>query len=158
MSLFQRLRRDVSGFTLIEVLTVSAIIGILSSVAIPVLRSQTGKAQGATASSDLRNAATQMESYFADHGVYGAASDLIADGLTPALSKGTTVVILQHNGTSYCLAALRNSPMPSSLGALQARALRWYDSAAGGMQPNSATGCPTTTTVAGDWQTDFISN
>src|SRR3954452_3806373 len=151
------MKRDDSGFTLVEVATVCAIIGILSSIAIPVLQSQTSKAQGASASSDLRNTATAQEAYFADQGGYGSASDLIAAGESLKLSKGATVVIVQHNGTSFCLAGLRNTPMPSTIGDLRTTALRWYDSASGGLQPAGATGCPVTTAVAGDWETDFVS-
>jgi prepilin-type N-terminal cleavage/methylation domain-containing protein len=157
MNTLQRMRRDDSGFTLVEVLTVSAIIGILSSIAIPVLHSQTSKAQGATAASDLRNTATAMESYFSDHGDYGSASDVVGENLSPELSKGTTIVIVQHSGTAYCLAGLRNAAMPSTYSNLQATALRWYDSAAGGLQPVGTTGCPTTTAVASDWPTDTFS-
>jgi len=100
----QRLRRDDSGFTLIEVLTVTVIIGILSSIAIPTLRSQTSKGQGATASSDLRNAATAMESYFSDHGLYGSASDLATDEAHALALDRTTVVIVsaQRLGVLPC--------------------------------------------------------
>jgi prepilin-type N-terminal cleavage/methylation domain-containing protein len=148
--------RDESGFTLIEVLTVSAIIGILSSIAIPVLRSQPAKAQTATAASDLRNTATAMESYFADKGTYGSATELTADGVGASVSKGSIVVIVQHNGTDYCLAGLRNTAMPTTISGLRNSALRWYDSAAGGLQSVGSTGCPTTTAVASDWQTDVF--
>jgi prepilin-type N-terminal cleavage/methylation domain-containing protein len=158
MNTLRRMRRDDSGFTLIEVLTVSAIIGILSSIAIPIMKAQTNKGQAAAAVSDLRNTATAMESYFTDHGTYGAASELAADGLSPAVSKGTTIVIVSHSGTNYCLASLRNTPMPTTVAQLQSKALRWYDSAAGGVQYIGATSCPTTSTIASDWQTDLISN
>lgn len=153
----QRLRRTDSGFTLVEVLTISVIIGILSGIAIPSLRSQASKGQGATAASDLRNSATAMESYFSDHGSYGTASDLAADELTPSLSIGTTVVIVQHNTSAYCMAVLRNSPMPATFAGLQSIALRWYDSGAGGLQPVGTTSCPTTSAVGSDWATDTMS-
>src|SRR3954451_5826794 len=152
-----RMKRDDGGFTLVEVATVSLIIGILSSIAIPVLQSQTHKAQGASASSDLRNTATALEGYFADQGSYGSVGDLSASGASLKLSKGATVVIVQRGGASFCLAGLRNTPMPSTIGDLRTTALRWYDSASGGLQPAGATGCPATTAVAGDWETDFVS-
>jgi prepilin-type N-terminal cleavage/methylation domain-containing protein len=158
MKTLRNLRRDDSGFTLIEVLTVSAIIGILSSIAIPVLSSQTQKAQSATGATDLRNTATAMEAYFADHGVYPSASDLAADGSTPGVSNHTTVVIVTHSGTTYCLAALRSKPVPATFAELQTDATRWYDSAAGGVQTAGTTSCPTTTAVAADWQTDTFSH
>jgi type IV pilus assembly protein PilA len=154
-----RLNRDDSGFTLVEVLTITVIIGILSAIAIPTLKAQASKGQGATAASDLRNAATSMESYLADpdHGTYGAASDLAGDQLTPSLSAGSTVVIVQHNDAAYCMALLRNTPVPTSFGGLQSTALRWFDSAAGGLQPVGTKSCPTTSAVASDWSTDIMS-
>jgi type IV pilus assembly protein PilA len=158
MRTLRNMQRDDSGFTLIEVLTVSAIIGILSSIAIPVLKSQTNKAQGATGAVDLRNTATMMESYFTDHGVYPDATDLAADGITPNVSKGTTVIIVNHSGTAYCMASLRNKSVPSTFAGLQAIATRWYDSGAGGLQKAGTASCPTTSAVASDWQTDIISH
>jgi prepilin-type N-terminal cleavage/methylation domain-containing protein len=158
MRKLRKLQRDDSGFTLIEVLTVSAIIGILSSIAIPVLKSQTNKAQGATGAVDLRNTATSMESYFSDHGVYPDVTDMGTDNITPNVSKGTTVVIVNHAGTAYCMAALRNTAVPSTFAGLQSAATRWYDSAAGGLQRVGTKSCPTTSAVAADWQTDVISH
>jgi type IV pilus assembly protein PilA len=157
MNSLSRRERDESGFTLVEVLTISIIIGVLSSIAIPLLHSQTSRAQDATAASDLRNAATAMESYFSDHGTYGGADELSNDDVAPTLSKGSTIMIMQHAGTAYCLAGLRNQPLPGSISDLQSSADRWYDSAAGGLQPQGATGCPVTTAVADDWQTDYLS-
>ncbi|MFL6240394.1 MAG: type IV pilin protein [Actinomycetes bacterium] len=149
----RRLNRDDSGFTLVEVLTISLIIGILSSIAVPLLHSQTSKAQGATIASDLRNPATSMESYLTDVGSYGTGSALTAAGYAPSVSAGTTIVIVEHTTSAYCLAGLRNTGVPGTVAGLRSTALRWYDSAAGGLQPVGATGCPTTNTVAGGWQT-----
>jgi hypothetical protein len=44
--------------------------------------------------------------------------------------------------------------MPSTTAELKAKAVRWFDSVAGGVQPKTATGCPTTTGFATSWQTD----
>jgi len=62
--------RDEKGFTLIELIIVTAIIGVLSSVAIPQFSSYRTKSQDAAAKADLRNAATAQEGYFIDRGTY----------------------------------------------------------------------------------------
>ena len=65
------------GFTLIELLIVVVIIGILAAIAIPKFASTKEKAYLAAMKSDLRNAATAQEGYFADNQTYlsGAAAN-----------------------------------------------------------------------------------
>ena len=59
-------RRDgESGFTLIELLVVVIIIGILSSIAIPVFLGQRQRAFDAGVQSDMKNLATAAETNFA---------------------------------------------------------------------------------------------
>ena len=58
------------GFTLIELLIVVAIIGILAAIAIPQFSAYRAKAYNAAATSDLKNAKTTLESYFADNQTY----------------------------------------------------------------------------------------
>jgi type IV pilus assembly protein PilA len=61
-----RLRlQNESGFTLIELLVVVAIIGILAAIAIPQFSAYRKRGYEAQVRSDLRNAATAEEAYFA---------------------------------------------------------------------------------------------
>ena len=62
--------RNRKGFTLIELLIVVAIIGILAAVAIPQFASYRQKGYNSGAQSDLKNAKTNLESYFADKQAY----------------------------------------------------------------------------------------
>ena len=67
---FTRRSRGEKGFTLIELLLVVAIIGILAAIAIPQFASYRQKAYNSAAQSDLKNAKTALESYYADNQYY----------------------------------------------------------------------------------------
>ena len=62
--------RSNKGFTLIELLIVVAIIGILAAIAIPQFSQYRAKAYNSASTSDLKNAKTSLESYFADNQMY----------------------------------------------------------------------------------------
>jgi type IV pilus assembly protein PilA len=62
--------RNRKGFTLIELLIVVAIIGILAAVAIPQFASYRQKGYNSAAVSDLKNAKTALEAYYADNQFY----------------------------------------------------------------------------------------
>jgi len=66
--------RNTKGFTLIELLIVVVIIGILAAIAIPQFASTKKKAFDATAKSDVRNAMSAMEAYYADYQLYAPAA------------------------------------------------------------------------------------
>ncbi len=63
-----------TGFTVIELVIVMAIIGLLATIAIPRLANTKERAQLAAMKSDLRNLVTAEETYLADSSKY--ATDL----------------------------------------------------------------------------------
>ena len=87
-------RRSENGFTLIELLVVVAIIGILASIALPLLASHRSRAYNAQAQSDLKNLIVAEEAYFADWNEYQLCSDAGCDdpGL-PGFNRSSVVEI-----------------------------------------------------------------
>ena len=64
------MKKNQKGFTLIELLIVVAIIAILAAIAIPQFSSYRQKAYNSSAVSDLKNAKTSLEAFYADMTYY----------------------------------------------------------------------------------------
>ncbi|TIC78907.1 prepilin-type N-terminal cleavage/methylation domain-containing protein [Nocardioides sp. GY 10127] len=95
-------QRKDQGFTLIELLVVVIIIGVLAAIAIPVFLNQRQKAADAATQSDLKNAATLMETWFVDNQSYVATNP--GDQLNDMQhSTNVSVVVTSATATGYCL-------------------------------------------------------
>lgn len=93
--------QNSSGFSLIELLLVTLIIGILATIAIPRLTAARDRAFVATMQADLRNLATQQEIHYADELTY--SDDL--DDLAYSSSDRVTVTVAEASGTGWSATA-----------------------------------------------------
>src|SRR2546427_12763170 len=87
-----------AGFTLIELTTVLAIVGLLAMIAMPKSTNLKGRAQVVAMKSDLRNLVTLEENYFAQHLNYAAAADLPG---TYAVTAGNSMPIIALSGDGW---------------------------------------------------------
>src|SRR2546423_15670677 len=86
--------RKSSGFTLIELMIVVAIIGILAAIAIPNFLKFQCKSKQAEAKTNLSGIFTAEKAFFGEHNTYG--TDLISVNWQP---DGTPLYIYGFNGT-----------------------------------------------------------
>ncbi len=136
----KRLGEREEGFTLIELLVVVIIIGILAAIAIPVFLNQRQRGYQAALTSDVRNAAIEVESSFTANGTFPA--DQLAfnalDWQKSAPAGVTETLTYTHDSDSFCIVATR-SDLDGGTGEVI------YDSDDGGVQPYSADGTATCT-------------
>ena len=102
------------GFTLIELLVVIVIIGILAAIAIPLFLNQRKKGVDASLKSDLKSAATTVETALVDLPSSAVTAGTVANPAVASaagslaglkVSEGNTVSLLASAGTTgaYCI-------------------------------------------------------
>jgi prepilin-type N-terminal cleavage/methylation domain-containing protein len=93
-------KKNVKGFSLIELMTVLAVIGLLATIAIPNYLWYLKRARNAPAEADARNAYTAAQGYFNDYpdGSISSLATLTAYGF-----RQTTDVSVIAGGTQATL-------------------------------------------------------
>ena len=105
----QQRAQDEKGFTLIELLVVILIIGILAAIALPAFLNQRAKAQDSEAKSSVRTAQTAMETYYTDNQKYTGATDVILEGIEPALQNANSFTVDSATDTAYTVSVVSKS-------------------------------------------------
>jgi prepilin-type N-terminal cleavage/methylation domain-containing protein len=146
--LTKSMRNKDKGFTLIELLVVIIIIGILAAIAIPIFLNQRKKGVDASIKSDVKNFATQVETYYTDSQTYPAAIAANGPTVTSVVIgtggdsvKLTVGDVLQYdvNGNRYVICG-SNSKGTATGGTTL---FFVYISDGGGLQSGSPIPCPT---------------
>jgi general secretion pathway protein G len=73
------MRRDAAGFTLIELITVVAIVGILAAIAVPQYKQAILQAKEGVLREDLFLFRDAIDQYYIDKGKYPASLDALAE-------------------------------------------------------------------------------
>lgn len=125
MTLTSKPHATQRGFTLVEVLVVTVVIGILATIAVPVLDGMRERAVLAAVKADLRNFAAFEKAYAQEHDTYGDAAQVSAFTGPTVLTAGNKVEVVAGAGElrGFCVMVMHETT----------RLVWFYDSEDGGI-------------------------
>jgi type IV pilus assembly protein PilA len=97
-------KKDDSGFTLIELMVVIAIIGILAAIAIPQFAAYRQRAYISALKTDAHSFAVAQHAYYADNDTFcNTSATLMQDTYGAEESDNTTVNIVSASAVSFTM-------------------------------------------------------
>lgn len=96
------IKKDQSGFTLLELITSCALVSVLAAIAIQVFAEYKRRAFDTQAETALRNAMTAEEALFVDNESYADCVDATCENVLPGfkLSSRVNISIVTRSGAA----------------------------------------------------------